>query len=778
MHYKLIFASLVAFTGTFSSVWAQQTEENVNSQQIQVMRTGRILDALTDEPIPAAVIYTPDKLFSAMADEQGRFQLHLPDTVSVLQCSALDYEVLNIALKDFSTAEMLIRLSPDAEVSRLNDVKVIGRRHTTSISTQGAAKVERIGIGELMKAACCNLSESFETTPSVDVGFTDAVSGYKQIQMLGLAGTYTSFTRENIPDIRGLAAITGLTFTPGTFVESMQLSKGAGSVVNGFEGTAGQINVEWLKPFEAATPKLLLNGYQSTQGRSEANVIYSHSINEHLSTNLFLHGRSDWSKVDMNNDGFLDNPLGENFVVANRWFYFGDNGWEFQAGVKGVSLNTLGGEETYTRGLAQIPGNAWGYQNQVKRLESWAKIGKIFPHKPYKSMGLQLSAIFHEQDNQYGPRDYNAHQNSYYLNFITQTIIGNTNNVIKYGLSAVVDDIEERYTGTLLRRSEVVPGAFAEYAYSWAEKINVVAGLRADYNNLFGAFVTPRLHMRYAPNEQTALRASIGRAQRTANALAENTGLMATGRRFYFNNVPLADLGSSEYPFKPEVAWNMGVNLTRKFILNYRDGTFGVDYYYTRFSNQVVVDIEQYNAVHFYNLAGRSFSHSLQFQLDYEPIRFFDVRLAYRFYDVRSSYGNELLAKPLVARHRAFANLAYSTRSQWKFDYTVQRIGAKRLPQHFDHGGAVVASTQTPAFWLMNAQISKSFKSNTYQVYAGIENILNEMQMPMIFGTHDPYGEHFDASLIWGSGMGRNIYLGFRINLGKAHIEHPEASAP
>src|SRR5690606_19189995 len=149
---------------------------------------------------------------------------------------------------------------------------------------------------------------------SVDVGFTDAVSGYKQIQMLGLAGTYTSFTRENIPDIRGLAAITGLTFTPGTFVESMQLSKGAGSVVNGFEGTAGQINVEWLKPFEAATPKLLLNGYQSTQGRSEANVIYSHSINEHLSTNLFLHGRSDWSKVDMNNDGFLDNPLGENFV--------------------------------------------------------------------------------------------------------------------------------------------------------------------------------------------------------------------------------------------------------------------------------------------------------------------------------------------------------------------------------------------------------------------------------------------------------------------------------
>src|SRR5690606_22835985 len=467
MHYKLIFASLVAFTGTFSSVWAQQTEENVNSQQIQEMRTGRILDALTDEPIPAAVIYTPDKLFSAMADEQGRFQLHLPDTVSVLQCSALDYEVLNIALKDFSTSDMLIRLSPDAEVSRLNDVKVIGRRHTTSISTQGAAKVERIGIGELMKAACCNLSESFETTPSVDVGFTDAVSGYKQIQMLGLAGTHTAFTRENIPDIRGLAAITGLTFTPGAWVESMQLSKGAGSVVNGYEGTAGQINIEWRKPFEDKEPRLYLNGYQSAQGRSEGNLILSHKFNEELSTNLLLHGRADWAKIDMNKDGFLDQPLGKTFAGANRWFYFNPNGLEFQAGIKAVLLDNVGGQVNYKKDGIQSPGNPWGYEQQLNRVEVWAKMGKLFVEKPWKSMGLQLSGTLHDQESKYGSRNYAGNQQGFYANYIYQSIINNTNHVMKAGASFQWDNFEEQLNNHKFSRVEYVPGIFAEYSYHY-----------------------------------------------------------------------------------------------------------------------------------------------------------------------------------------------------------------------------------------------------------------------------------------------------------------------
>ncbi len=764
---KLITTSLaIALLGAANVVSAQETEQvqgQIGSRTIK----GVILDAKTKEPIPGAYIRTIDKQFNQVSDANGAFSIVVPDSVSSLQITSMGFET-HIASLSSTQNELEIFLKEEPQnATEVKGVSVIGRKQTTNISTSGVTKVERIGAGELMKAACCNLSESFETTPSVDVGFTDAVSGYKQIQMLGLAGAYTSFTRENIPDIRGLAAITGLTFTPGTFVESMQLSKGAGSVVNGFEGTAVQINVEWLKPFETKTPRMVLNGYQSTQGRSEGNLILSHNFNRHLSTSVMLHGRGDWMKVDMNKDGFLDNPMGNNFVGSNRWFYFGDKGLEIQGGFKAIVLNTAGGQKDYEKGMEQVVGNPWGYQNKVNRLETWAKIGKVFPSKPYKSMGLQLSGIFHEQENKYGTRNYQGNQTSFYANYIYQSIIGNTNNIIKFGASAQVDKYEEQFVQSSFKRTETVPGAFVEYAYKWMDKFNLVAGLRGDYNNIFGAFLTPRLHLRYAPNEQTAIRASLGRAQRTANVFAENMGLMATGRDFYFNGNAVQNYSTAAYAFNPEVAWNMGLNFTKKFMLNYRDGTFGVDYYYTNFTNQVVVDLEQYNAVNFYNLDGKSYSHSFQMQLDYEPIRFLDVRLAYRFYDVKTSYANELLQKPLVAAHRAFANVGYTTKNQWKFDYTVQWIGSKRLPQHFhEHHNKLAASSMTPSFWMMNAQINKIFKDGFLNVYVGVENILNEMQHPLIMGASTPYGQNFDASLVWGSGMGRNIYAGFKLNLG------------
>lgn len=757
---------VIALLGATVTVPAQGTG-SLQEQQSRRSVTGIVLDQRSKEPVPGVHISSPDKQFNQVSDIDGRFSIDLPDTLLTIQFEAMGFELQTIILAAGQN-DLTVSLKEAAQnATELKGTQVIGRKLTTNISTSGVTKVERIGAGELMKAACCNLSESFETTPSVDVGFTDAVSGYKQIQMLGLTGAYTSFTRENIPDIRGLAAITGLTFTPGTFVESMQLSKGAGSVVNGFEGTAGQINVEWLKPFEDKTARVVLNGYQSSQGRSEGNLILNHNFNRHLSTSLLLHGRGDWMKVDMNNDGFLDNPMGSNFVVGNRWFYFGDKGFEVQGGFKAIVLNTAGGQYDYEKGGEQREGMPWGYQNKVNRLETWAKIGKVFPAKPYKSMGLQLSAVFHEQENQYGQRGYEGGQRSLYANYIYQTIINNTNNIIKFGASAMLDEFDETVFTHDMQRKEFVPGAFVEYAYKWMDKFDLVAGLRADHNSIFGAFLTPRLHLRYAPDERTAIRGSIGRAQRTANVFAENMGAMASSRDFMFSGAPISSFNGNSYPFKPEVAWNMGLNLTKKFLLNYRDGTFGLDYYFTDFRDQVVVDIERYNAVNFYNLDGRSYSHSIQAQLDYEPIRFFDVRLAYRFYDVRTTYGNELLQKPLVAAHRAFANLAYSTKRQWKFDYTVQWTGSKRLPQHFhEHSNAIAASGNTPGFWMMNAQVNKVFKDGYLNIYAGVENILNEMQHPMIMGASDPFGQNFDASLIWGPGMGRNIYAGFKLNLG------------
>jgi outer membrane receptor for ferrienterochelin and colicins len=725
------------------------------AQSVRVVE-GTVLEKIPSgefSPIPGATVATIGHEVGTQTDEEGKFSLTVADSLSVIVASFVGYasDTLRLAPGD---NKFTITLE---QPRKLKEVVVLDRQKSTEISMLDPIKKEKIGSRELLKAACCNLSESFETTPSVDVAFTDAISGYKQIQMLGLAGPYTLITRENIPDVRGLSAVTGLTFTPGPWIEGMQLSKGTGSVVNGYESVAGQINVEWKKPFEDKEEKWYFNLYQSSQGRSEANLVHREKFNEKLSTNIFLHAKSQWLKQDQNGDGFLDQPLDKQFVGANRWFWFGPTGWEIQGGIKGSYVENTGGQWDYAKGSEQAAGKPWGFELDMQRAEAWAKIGHVFS-KPATSMGLQLSAVYHKQDGVYGNRKYSSLQKSFYTNLIYQSIIGNTNHGIKLGLSNLVDQYDETIGLNRYKRNEVVPGAFAEYSYNYLEKFNLVAGLRADYHNLFGTFLTPRLHVRYAPFKNTAIRASIGRAQRTANIFAENMGYMASNRVFAVFSVD----ADKAYGLDPEVAWNTGINLTQKFRLNYRDGSFSVDYYYTHFQNQVIADVEDKHTVRFYNLDGSSFANSFQAQFDYELVRKLDIRLAYRWYDVKSTYGGVLKEKPLLAAHRAFANIGYETRTKWKFDYTVVWNSSKRLPALHSHiPGVAAAESRSPDFTQMNAQISKSW-NDKIEVYLGGENLTNYMQHDPVLGAANPYGEGFDASMVWGPVMGRNVYAGLR----------------
>ena len=702
--------------------------------------------------LTGAIIELPGAGIGTQSDAEGKFMLMMPDSATRLVVSYIGYRNDTVRLKP-GVDELNIEITQE---HKLKEVVVSHRQKSTEMGLLGTIKTEKIGKKELFKAACCNLSESFETTPSVDVAFTDAVTGYKQIMMLGLAGSYTLITRENIPDVRGLASVTGLTFTPGTWIEGMQLSKGSGSVINGYEGMAGQINVELQKPFEGE--KWFMNMYQSTEGRSEVNLNYRHKISEKLGTNLLLHATSQWLKVDQNKDGFIDQPLGNQFSGINRWYYDASRGWEFQGGIKGIYTDNVGGQWAFTKGMEQVAGNPWGYTASIRRLEEWAKIAKIFTQRPATSVGLQLSNIYHDQESDYGVRQYLATQRSFYANLIFQSYINNTNHIIKVGLSSVVDQYNETFDNQKFTRNEVVPGVFTEYAYNYNDKFNMVAGLRGDYDNLYGAFATPRLHLRYAPFKKTAIRASVGRAQHTANIFAENIGLMASNRHFIILS---GDQGKA-YGLNPEVAWNTGVNITQKFTLDYREGSISVDYYYTRFQNQVVVDEEYPGFVQFYNLQGQSFAHSFQVQLDYELLHNFNVRLAYRYYDVETDYQNTgLKQKPLIPANRAFTNLDYETKNGWKFDYTLQWIGEKRL-FGMEHGGFIVKNS--PQYIQMNAQITKAINKDL-DIYLGGENLTNFMQHGDIISPEDPFAANFDASQIWGPVMGRNIYVGIRLKI-------------
>lgn len=689
---------------------------------------------------------------------EGEFQVSYHQSKHqklVFYYTGMQTDTLQLELNESKLLHLQIFMRP--KTAQLKGVNIESTLKSMSMDMMSMDSKQVVSSRELLKAACCNLSQSFETMPAVDVGFTDAVTGYRQIKLLGLAGANTAITRENIPESRGLASISGLTFTPGLWVESMQLSKGIGSVVNGYEGVAGQINVEWWKPFMMNTPNWYLNIYQDSRGRSEANILYNHSFNEALSTSLFLNTSGTWNKSDENKDEFLDRPLGPTFIGTNRWFWFGKNGLDLQWGIKGVYLDHTGGSLEYDKDEKTSINNPWGYHQKLTRIESWAKIGKVYKNQPWKSFGLQLSGIYHKQNSLYGLREYDGKERRFYANFIYQTILSNTNNKIKMGASYSYNTVQEKFVKENYQYIESVPGVFMEYSYDYKNKIGLVLGLRSDYSSLYGLFVTPRIHVRYAPVKNTVLRASVGRAQRTVTVLAENIGYMASNRQFVISKVD----SEGAYGLKPEIAWNMGMSFLQKFSLNYHKGSVLLDYYYTNFQEKVVVDIENPNIVQFYNIDGQSFAHSFQIQLDYNLLDSWDVRLAYRYYLIKTAYKEGLKEIPLMATQRAFLNTDYTTRNNWKFDYTLKWNGEKRIPTYFLRGKKV-NNQYSPDFFQMNFQVSKSWHKGHFQWYLGVENLTNYMQPNIILNVNHPYQKGFDASLVWGPGMGRNIYSGIR----------------
>lgn len=725
----------------------------MNAQSSSITLQGIILEKAknnTEIGVQGAKVWASKQTYT-FTEKDGKFTLEMPDSIKKIVMIFSHIGTDTIAITD-PTKEIRI-VYPIFK--QLKDVVIGQKKFSTEISLLNIQKIENISGKELLKAACCNLGESFETTPSVDVAFTDAVTGYRQIQLLGLAGPYTLITRENIPEVRGLASITGLTFTPGQWIEGMQLSKGTGSVVNGYEGLAGQINIELRKPMEGA--QQFYNIYQSAQGRSEANTYLRFEPKERLYGNLFVHGKSQWLKMDQNKDQFIDQPIGNSIILSNRWIWFGKKGRELQLGAKYNNTNNWGGEINFNPSENTMNSTLWGMKLKTSRLDAWSKIGKVDERKPWKSMGLQLGYTNHRQDQEFGRKLYNADEQSLYANYIYQSIINNTNRVIKIGATVSYIDRNENVHTSNYVTNEIVSGIFSEYSHIFSKKVNAVLGARIDYHNLYGLYWTPRLHIRYAPTEQLAFRGSFGKAYRTATIFAENLGLFASNRSIVIQSSQT----NGAYQLKNEEAINTGINATYKFKLNYQPGTFTVDYYYTYFLNQVLSDWEDPRAIVFYNSTKPTYAHSMQVQLDYAPIRKFDVRLAYRYHNVQATYRNVLMQKPLNAMHRAFINLSYQTRSKWSFDYTFQLTGKKRLPNTSSNPEVYQLPTYSPVFTTMNLHLNKAFKKGI-EIYGGVENVLNYMQANAILDSEHPFGNYFDASIIWGPTMGRTIYAGLR----------------
>jgi outer membrane receptor protein involved in Fe transport len=605
----------------------------------------------------------------------------------------------------------------------------------------------------LKKAACCSLAESFENSATVDVGYADAVSGAKQIQMLGLAGVYSQILSENIPLVRGLSTPFGLSYVPGPWMESISVSKGTSSVINGYESITGQINVEFKKP-ESNEEKLFVNLYGDQMGRGEINLNSRVIIKKNVSTMFLVHGENQFSKIDDNKDGFLDVPLNKQLNVMNRWDYNRPGKSVGKAMISYLMEDRSGGQVNFDKSKDYLDTTAYGMGIKTNRMNFTTKNG-FFLKGEEESIGTQVSLTHHDQRSYFGQTIYNADQNSVYANILYSNRINNSkNHKINTGISYQMDSYKEKFKDSTFSHTESVPGVYAQYSYTIGEALAIIGGFRADYHNQYGLFWTPRLHIKYMLSEKWSVRGTVGKGYRVANIYTENTALLTSSREFVITE-----------KLKNEEAWNYGINFTKIFSMHKKDASISFDYYRTEFVNQVIANVDRNpDFVYFSNLHGVSYSNSAQVEAILYPIKGLEATIAYRINDVWQSIDGTLKEKVMTSKHKALLTLSYKTHyDKWQFDFTTQYHGAMRLPSLSQNPIEYQLPTHSPDYFIFNAQITRRFKKVEY--YIGAENLSNFMQMTPIIAAKDPFGSFFDSSIVWGPIKGRMVYAGLRFTL-------------
>jgi outer membrane receptor for ferrienterochelin and colicin len=726
--------------------------------------TGKVTNS-DNEPL-IAVIYFSNSQLGTISNADGYFSIGIPTRSNWLICTATGYFKDSIYVESKKQElNLLFKLNTD---NTLGTVEINDHDGGTHISGIDPQTFQILNEKELCKAACCSLSESFETNGSVDASFTDGITGTRQIKMMGLDGKFTQILFDNMPAVWGLSSVYGLSYLPGPWINSIAIAKGTGAVMHGYEGVSGQINVS----HKGATmkEKLFVNTYASSASRLESNVLWNNAINEHTTMQVQTHVAQAQHVFDTNADGFIDNPLFRNGLARVALQYSGEKGLN---GEYAVSIGSYSSKSGQAKSFQEnVPaGFLWTSGTLSEHMEFTGKTGFVFDEHGHTSIGSQITLGKTDVSSQFGYRDYLGNQNYARINLLfSHEIIEETS--ITAGVSGQIDDYEESLQnigGTTIlnaNRTEQSFGAFTELNSTIKERLQIILGLRADKNNIYGNILTPRGHMRFSITENMNVKLSAGKAYRSPQIIMDNLSALAGNRVWNVTNLGIS------YPFalNMEEANTFGLAFVNNMRWFHRNATWSVDAFYSNFKNQIVADYETRGEFYLYNLDGKSFSKAIQTDLTFSPLKRTEFRLAYRWLDTKTTYRGTLKERPLVAQNRFFMNASYSTKENAKgrklnFDFTARWLGQQRLAI-LHHTAGMEEVEYSPSYWTLNTQIAFFIQSNL-EIYVGGENLTGYMAHHPIYLFENVESQYFDASQVYGPMFGANYYVGLRWRIGE-----------
>ena len=754
------------------------------------------------QPLIGAAVYWAGTNVGGSADAEGGVQLHRVKGYDRLVASYLGYT--NDTIRVPAGVER-IDFALEPEGVSVGEVVIEGRQSGNYVKSEGLVKSEMISFAGLCKMACCNLAESFENSASVTVGYSDAISGARQIKMPGLAGTYTQILDENRPIMRGLSAPYGLSYTPGMWLSSIQVSKGVASVTAGHEAITGQINLEHRKPTDEE--RLFVNLYLDDQLRPEVNLSSAFPVtkDKKLSSIILFHGSADTDvrEMDHNHDRFCDQPETNLLSLANRWVYAADNGIQIRWGFKLLQENRLGGMLDYKDRDAnrEAMADRWNWKEEGLAMPLYGSHIRNREAGAYLKIGMPVGAAVYDPDEQdelrsnlilvadfdhygeqayFGLNDYAGTENAvslnvaynYYFTYRSSVIVGlqgHHASINERLLNATPWIEEHAATDYLFDRREQEAGIYAEYTYSIKDKLSIVAGIRGDYNAFYDkSFVTPRGHIRWNITPRTALRLSAGLGYRSTNVLTDNIGILTTGRHILFEDGRHTAADWFDRFDRMEKALTAGGSLTHTFSLaGSENATLSFDYFRTQFDNSVVVDQEwDPSYINIYNTDGKSYTDTYQVDFSWTPADRLDIFATFRYTDSRMTIRRPdgtiaSVERPLVNAYKTLLNIQYATKfRRWVFDATAQLNGPARIPTQ---DGDLAHDDKSPSYPMFFAQVTH--KVGKFDFYVGCENIGDYRQKVPILNASNPYSTAFNSMNIWGPLMGRKFYVGLRFNL-------------
>ena len=757
--------------------------------------TGKVIDAESGQPLIGASLYWKNTTAGASTTLDGTFSIKRVSGFETLVVDYLGYDIAEMLIEDKHQNNITIELRPSAV--GIDEVVVEGQQRGNYAKTGGIMRQEQISFAGLCKMACCSLAESFENSASVTVGYSDAISGARQIKMLGLAGTYTQILDENRPIMQGAGAAYGLSYTPGMWLNSIQVSKGVASVTAGHEAITGQINLEHRKPTD--DERLFLNLYFDSELRPEINISSAIPLtkDKSLSTVIMAHGSMHPMSHDNNGDLFVDMPKSDQINIANKWLWQNAGGVQLRWGWKVVNENRLGGAEGYKADMYEQmmsdPLNTlYGSKIHNRNINAYVKLGipvgyeRTFTGDPDDAVQNNVAMILdydnYLTDSYFGINTVDVIENAFRFN-LTYAHYFTQRSSLNVGASAylrmmnnnylqqhVVDAKPAKAWDFMGKSLLAEPGLFAEYTYNIEEKFSLVVGLRGDYSTIAGDYyytpenrgevlITPRSHIRWSITPRTTLRASAGMGYRRQNLVTDNIWMMTTSRDIRFDGLN-NDM---------EAAATFGGSIAQTFRLAGDDqATISFDYFRTQFFNTMVFDQETAdNSILIYNSHGRSFTDNYQIDFNWTPFRGFDLFATFRYTNAKMTLerGDDsyLVERPLTSRFKGLINIQYAV-GRWVFDATAQLNGPMRLPElDGDLAKAQSDPELSPIYPMFFAQVS--YKISNLTIYAGCENIGNYKQPHPIVGADAPYAPGFNSSMVWGPLTGVKGYVGIRLNI-------------